>query len=51
MSDTRQFKLNLPTDLFDQLSLRTERSLRSVSAEIIFILREVMEDETPTPQQ
>lgn len=43
--DQKQYKLNLPKELDDWIEQRASESLRSKSAEIIYILKEKMEME------
>jgi hypothetical protein len=43
--DTKQFKLNLPVEIDRWIEERAAKSLRSKSAEIIFILKDKMENE------
>lgn len=46
-----QYKVNLPLDVKDWLKTRAEASLRSQSAEMVFILREKMAAEQATTQK
>lgn len=45
LKETKQYKLVLPAELDQWIEQETEKSLRSKSAEIVFILRERMEKE------
>ncbi len=47
--ESKQFKLNIPAELEKWIEQESVKSLRSKSAEIIFILREKMEKEKAGP--